>query len=33
MLTRDSVERLGLAVGGEACAAFKASAVILCVYN
>ena len=33
VLTRDSVERLGLAVGGRACALFKASAVILCKYS
>ena len=33
VLTRDSVERLGLVVGGRACALFKASAVILCKYS
>lgn len=32
VVTHDSVERLGLAVGGKACAVFKASAVILCKY-
>jgi molybdate transport system regulatory protein len=32
VVTRDSVASLGLAVGGEACAVFKASAVILCLY-
>ena len=32
VVTHDSVEKLGLAVGGEACAVFKASAVILCLY-
>ncbi|MDR1996539.1 TOBE domain-containing protein [Azonexus sp.] len=32
VVTHDSVERLGLAVGDRACAVFKASAVILCQY-
>ena len=32
VVTRDSVASLELAVGGEACAVFKASAVILCLY-
>ena len=32
VVTHDSVERLGLAVGDRACAVFKASAVILCLY-
>lgn len=32
VVTHDSIERLGLAVGGHACAVFKASAVILCKY-
>ena len=32
VVTHDSIERLGLAVGGEVCAVFKASAVILCLY-
>ncbi len=32
VVTRDSVASLGLVVGGEACAVFKASAVILCLY-
>lgn len=33
VVTHDSVERLGLAVGERACAVFKASAVILCKYS
>jgi molybdate transport system regulatory protein len=33
MVTRNSVEQLGLALGERACAVFKASAVILCIYT
>ena len=33
VVTHDSVASLGLVVGGEACAIFKASAVILCLYH
>lgn len=33
VVTHDSVGRLGLVVGGQACAVFKASAVILCKYS
>ena len=32
VVTHDSIENLGLAIGGQACAVFKASAVILCLY-
>ncbi len=32
VVTHDSVEKLGLAIGEQACAVFKASAVILCKY-
>lgn len=32
VVTHDSIERLGLVVGGRACAIFKASSVILCKY-
>lgn len=32
VVTHDSIERLGLSVGEQACAVFKASAVILCKY-
>lgn len=32
VVTHDSVARLGLAIGGRACAVFKASSVILCLY-
>ncbi len=32
VVTHDSVERLGLSMGSQACAIFKASAVILCKY-
>ncbi|HQV09607.1 MAG TPA: TOBE domain-containing protein [Thauera sp.] len=31
-MTQDSVDRLALTVGSPACAAFKASSVILCQY-
>ena len=33
VVTRDSIDRLGLSIGDEACAVFKASAVILSVYS
>lgn len=33
VVTHDSVEKLGLAVGEQVCALFKASAVILCLYQ
>jgi molybdate transport system regulatory protein len=33
VVTHDSVEKLGLAVGERACAVFAASAVILCIYT
>ena len=33
VVTHDSVEKLGLAVGEPVCAIFKASAVILCLYQ
>jgi molybdate transport system regulatory protein len=33
VVTRDSVANLDLSVGSEACAVFKASAVILCLYS
>jgi len=33
VVTHDSLERLGLEVGGKVCAVFKASAVILCTYQ
>ncbi len=33
VVTYDSVEKLGLALGEQACAVFKASAVILCLYH
>lgn len=33
VVTHDSVEKLGIAVGERACAVFKASAVILCLYQ
>ena len=32
VVTHDSIERLGLVIGEQACAVFKASAVILCKY-
>lgn len=32
VVTHDSVQRMGLVVGSQACAAFKASSVILCKY-
>jgi molybdate transport system regulatory protein len=32
VVTHDSVERLGLTIGAQACAVFKASSVILCKY-
>ena len=32
VVTHDSIERLGLQLGAQACAVFKASAVILCKY-
>ena len=33
VVTHDSLERLGMEVGGKVCAVFKASAVILCTYQ
>lgn len=33
VVTHDSLDKLGIAVGERACAVFKASAVILCLYN
>lgn len=33
VVTHDSVERLALVLGEQACAVFKASAVILCLYD
>jgi molybdate transport system regulatory protein len=33
VVTHDSVQRLGLAIGEPACAVFKASSVILCLYH
>ncbi|MEN9986814.1 MAG: hypothetical protein RI925_2316 [Pseudomonadota bacterium] len=33
VVTHDSIDRLGLVVGGQACAVFKASAVIICLYQ
>ena len=33
VVTSDSVEQLGLAEGQRACAAFKASSVLLCSYD